>query len=315
MKQAPILVTGAPRGSTTFLGTMLALPSHVLYVDEPFNIQTGIEGVHEAFPSPVRAGGVDDLDVEYAAVVERLLAGKARFKQSELRPATNNPVRRLARDRLVSRENVAYKLQSRNPRKQRYLIKDPMAFTLSEYLHRRFSMQTVVIMRHPLSAVASYKRLNWHYDVETELLPWAVSMSPELKKVVSKLDLKALSEIERWSLLWLTVYGVLDEFMKRNPDMLFVTHEELSTNPHETLEKLYAALGLKYTPRVRQKVTEYTNAANPASATDNQVHVLRRNSAAVIRGWKKILTPEEVKTVRNICGPFASRFYPDSSWE
>lgn len=315
MKQPPILVTGAPRSSTTFLGNMLALPDYIVYVDEPFNTQTGIEGVGTAFPSPARPGGLNSLEVEYADLVEQLLSGRARFKPSRLRPGTRNPARWLARAMFISRENLAYRVQSLDPRKQRYLIKDPMAFTLSEYLHQRFGMQTVVIMRHPLSTVASYKRLDWHYDVEKELLPWAVPMSNELKKAVSKLDVKNLKDVERWSLLWLTVYSVLDEFMKRNPDMIFLTHEELSTNPHGTLEKLYSMLGLEYSPSIRQKVTEYTNAENPVQATDNQVHVLHRNSAEVIRGWKKLLTPEEVKTIHDICGSFAGRYYSDSSWK
>ena|GEM_PF-1202642 len=313
VKQAPILVTGAPRSSTTFLGKMLALPGHVLYVDEPFNVQTGIEGLQKTFPSPLHEAGLNGLDMEYAEVVEQLLKGDAQFRPSELRPATKNPLRQLARELWVSREFLDYKWQSKNPLKQRYLIKDPMAFSLSEYLHRRFDMEAVVIMRHPLSTIASYKRLNWHYDTG-EVVAWARTMCADLEQVMQSAGLAVHGEVEQWALFWLAVNGVLENFIERNPAMLFVTHEELSLFPHDTLERLYGQLGLPFTARIKQKVTEHTNPSNPINPTDNRIHVLHRNSAENLNRWKHILTVEEAEVIQKITGPFVSRYYPESSW-
>lgn len=314
MKQVPILVTGAPRSSTTFLGKMLALPSHVLYVDEPFNELTGIEGINKTFPIPLHDEGLPGTDEIYTDIVEGLLHGDAHFKPSVLRPATRNPLRQLARELWVSRENLDYRIQSKNPLKQRYLIKDPMAFSLSEYLHRRFEMETVIIMRHPLSTIASYKRLNWHYDIG-EVVAWVRTMCTDLEQALQAIESNTYSEVEQWALLWMAVYGALERFIERNPEMVLVTHEELSLSPHVTLKNLYDKLELPFTARIEQKITEFTNASNPTNPTGNQVHVLHRNSAENINRWKKILTDEEMKAIRAITGPFVSRYYPDSSWD
>ncbi len=314
MKQAPILVTGAPRSGTTFLGKMLALPRHVLYVDEPFNIETGIEGVHHIFPNPFeRHNGTSTIDTLYSELVEDLLRGTARFKPSALRPATQNPLHQLARDLLVSRENVTYKLQTRNPFKKQLLIKDPMAFTLSEYLHKEFNMQTVVLMRHPLSTIASYKRLNWHYDVR-EMLEWIAPLSQHVAEVVERFDVAALNDVERWSFFWLSVYGTLTHYIDRNPGMLSITHEDLSLAPYDVLKSLYEKLNLKFTPAIQRQITSYTSADNPIEPTNNLVHVLHRNSAKNIDRWKHILTTDEVETIHTITGAFTEKFYPDSSW-
>ncbi|HSX05326.1 MAG TPA: sulfotransferase [Candidatus Saccharimonadales bacterium] len=312
MKHAPILVTGAPRSGTTFLGKMLALPRHVLYVDEPFNSQTGIEGVRTFFPHPLewQEGGTEP----YADVVRQLFSGEAQFKPSELRASTKNPLRQLARELWVSRENLNYKLQTHSPLKRRFLIKDPMACYLSEYLYRQFSMKTVVIMRHPLSTIASYKRLGWHYDVAGLLVRSGVA-GAELGQALRSVELATMSDIEAWSLLWLHIYTALREFMKRNPSMIFITHEELSLRPQHILARLYDLLELPFTLRVSERITAHTNAENPIDPTDNQPHVLHRNSAENVNRWKKILTDDEMAKIRHITGPFVSQYYPESSWD
>ncbi|HSX30381.1 MAG TPA: sulfotransferase [Candidatus Saccharimonadales bacterium] len=316
MKQAPILVTGAPRSGTTFLGRMLALPYHVLYVDEPFNVQTGLEGVRTMFPDKLTSGGLanGDGDAEYADFVRKLLRGEARFRPSELRVSTKNPLRQLARELWVSRENLGYKLHAKNPLKQRYLLKDPMACYLTEYLHRNFDMKTIIIMRHPLSTIASYKRLGWHYNV-ADLLKRTEHMGVDLKRTVQELEAGTLNEMEEWSYMWLCIYAMLHKFLKANPGMLLVTHEELSVRPVETLESLYRSLGMPFTERVRQKIVDHTKSENPTEPTGNKAHVLRRNSAENINRWRHILTSKEIDTIHRITAPFVGQFYSASSWD
>ena len=48
-------------------------------------------------------------------------------------------------------------------------------------------METVVIMRHPLSTIASYKRLNWHYDTD-EVIAWARTMCKDLDHVLQTME-------------------------------------------------------------------------------------------------------------------------------
>jgi hypothetical protein len=292
---------------------MLALDNHLLYVDEPFNVQTGLRRIQTPFPyvNTLHPGAAS----EYTDIVQEFLDGNAQFKASTLRPPTKNPLRQAARELLVSRESLAYKLQTKSPLKQRYLIKDPTACFLSEYLYRQFHMDVVIIMRHPASTIASYRRLGWQYDMHTLLRENPALRHDHLEKVFRGVNTKKLTAIEAWSYLWLAIYSVLETYRARNSGMHFVTHEALSLNPCDTFADLYGQLGLNFSSSIRQKVAEHTSSENPTGPTDNQPHVLHRNSAANISRWKGLLEPDEVRTIKAITGPIADNYYSALSWE
>lgn len=308
----PILVTGAPRSGTTFLGKMLSLHPSVAYIDEPFNLETGIQGVdrHLAYITKEQTA----TERHYAQLLQDLLQGKSAFKSSDLRPATDSVLRQTARQLFVSKENIGYKINARNPLKTRRLLKDPMACFASEYLHQELGAKTVVILRHPASTIASYKRLGWHFDLR-DLTSQTGLMQDHLAPILGQLDIHKLRPIQEWAYFWLAIHAVLDTFIRRNPAMLVVRHEDLSLQPLKYLSWLYEKLELPLTSRVKQKIIDHTSADNPGAAPGNVPHALRRNSASVITQWKKILTPEEIADIKTVVSPFSQRFYPDAEWE
>jgi hypothetical protein len=315
MIRPTVLVTGAPRSGTTFLGKMLAMQPSVLEVEEPFNVETGVEGMEQHFlyiRAKARKGSAAQR--KYQPIIEDLLAGRAWYKQSALRPDTSNPIRRLARNTLVSRQNIAYRMYTNSPLKTSYVIKDPNACFISEYLDTHFPVQTVVIMRHPASTIASYKRLGWHYRLEN-FTSQRELMKDFLQPYLGPVKIDSLNAVEAWSYFWLCIYVVLEEFLARDENMTLITHEQLSTNPHATLNLLYNRFELEYSPEIAKEVDRYTSADNPVDPRNNVVHDLQRNSAEVIHRWKKILTPEEISTIRSITEPIARKHYKNSSWD
>ncbi|WP_075261386.1 sulfotransferase [Geobacillus thermocatenulatus] len=48
-KNNPILVTGAHRSGTTFVGKMLSLHPSIGYIQEPFNKDFGVKGIENWF--------------------------------------------------------------------------------------------------------------------------------------------------------------------------------------------------------------------------------------------------------------------------
>ena len=309
--KSPILVTGAPRSGTTFLGKMLSLHPSVAYIDEPFNKETGLEGVDRHYAYITK----DNPEVErkYTELVQDLLAGKSNFRSSTLRPEAANALRKAARQLMVSRENIEYKLNARNPLKTRQLLKDPMACLSSEYLHREMGMNTVVILRHPASTIASYKRLGWRFGLQ-DFTSQEELMKHYLGPVFGKLNIHALSPVQEWAYFWLGIHTVLDEFLRKNKEMLMVRHEDLSLNPLHYLKELYEKLELPFTDRIKQKIIDHTSADNPADPTGNAAHVLKRNSAENIHRWKKILDPHEIAEIRKITEPLASKYYAANEW-
>jgi hypothetical protein len=308
-----ILVTGAPRSGTTFLGRMLSLLPEVQEISEPYNFETGLEGVDQPFPyiGPSDIGSA--LEKKYTLLTEELLDGSAQFRHSTLIPDTSNPLRQAARTLLISRQNVQYKLQSKDPRKNTLLVKDPNACFLSEYLDKQFDFMTVVIMRHPASTVASYKRLGWQYSLD-DLKDQRSLMDDYLRPCLGNVEPAKLSDIERWAYLWLAVYTVLEGVQKHDSRMSLITHEALSTKPHKTLRGLYKKFGFEYSEYVKETVDIFTSRDNPIGPRENAIHDLYRNSAAMIRSWQQALTPKEIATIRTITEPVASKHYTNSDW-
>ncbi len=307
----PILITGAPRSGTTFVGQMLALPREVIYLSEPFNKEIGIEGIDRAF---AYLDDSNSADVRaYDEVIEGLLTGRSRFRINPYRDAQPSTAKRAARVLFRSKPQLQYQLDTANPFKHRYLVKDPMACFASQYLQRHFSMQTVIIVRHPASTIASYKRLGWRYNLH-ELTDQTNLMDRYLGPVLGGLTIENLTEIEEWSYLWLAIYTVLDAFLRDNPDMIMVRHEDLSLNPTSGFRALYQELGLEFTSKVRATIDRHTRAGNPIDPTGNKAHVLRRDSAKNLDRWRRILEPDEIAEITRLTGPLARKYYPSDHW-
>jgi hypothetical protein len=313
MKKPSILVTGAPRSGTTFLGAMLALPNGILEVEEPFNFETGIVGMDRPFLYMPAHSELDAEGERYIELINTLLTGEAWYKQSAIRGEAMSPVHQLARDLFVSRQNVGYKIQSKNPFNGRYVIKDPNACFIAEYMDAYFANETVVIMRHPTATIGSYKRLGWRYDI-SGLKNQPALMRDFLEPIIGDVQPDKLSAIEEWSYLWLSVYTVLTKCVTRDQKMILITHEELSHYPHECLRRLYEKLGLVYTGRIEEEVEKHTSKENPTDPRGGAVHDLYRNSAAVNGRWKDILDSNEVAIIRRITEPIAHQYYDDYSW-
>ena len=303
----PILVTGAPRSGTTFVGKMLALPYHVAYVDEPFNSLTGVKGVDAWFPYMTEG------QPEHEKLVRDVIEGRSSFKHSLLREETTNPLRKLARDMFVSRENLEHKLDAYNPLKQRYLIKDPIASFSSEYLHREFGFHTVIVMRHPASMVASHKRLGWRYNLD-EFKHQAELMDEHLHEILQHVDTAKVGLVEEAAYLWLAVNTVLEKYAARNEKMIIVRHEDLSRDPLPEFIRLYDKFNLPFSQRVQRKIKEHTGATNSAEPENNVAHQLKRDSVSNLSRWKKILTEKETELVRSITAPLADKYYTAAEW-
>jgi hypothetical protein len=308
--QTPILVTGAPRSGTTFVGKMLCLPSHMAYLDEPFNVQTGMVGIER--PLVYISSDTPELSDRYLRLMRALLAGRGQFRPSRL-PTDTDRFKRAARELVGSRSQRRYRSDVLNPWRTRWLIKDPMACFAAQHLHQRLGLGTVVIIRHPASTIASFKRLGWHYNLE-ELTSQTELMQRYLEPVLGRLNLRTLTAVQAWSYFWLSIYTVLQDYLQNNPEMAGLTHEALSRQPLSEFEQLYRKFGLPFTAEVRRSITAHTGAHNPSGPKTGAAHSLMRHSQANIHRWKKLLDPEEQIEIRRITEPLAANYYSDADW-
>lgn len=281
------------------------------YLDEPFNYETGLQGIKQ--PLVYLGDGTPSLNSHYLGLMKELLAGRAHFRPSSLPGRDEHPLKLTGRKLFRSRSELRYKLDALNPARTRYLIKDPMACMATGYLHRQLGLNTIVIIRHPASTIASFKRLRWDYNL-SDLTRQPELMQQYLEPILGPVNVKTLTRLQAWAYFWLCVYTVLDADIKRYPDIKAVTHEDLSREPQRHFDDLFRHCGLPLSAKVRHQIDEHTKATNPVDPGVGEVHALRRHSAASMHRWHKILEPEEISEIRRITEPVASNYYGDADW-
>jgi hypothetical protein len=61
-------------------------------------------------------------------------------------------------------------------------------------------------------------------------------------------------------------------------------------------------------------VVKYTRSGNPVDVPQDTAHQIRRDSAANVSRWRKILTKEEVARVYGVTRAVSGSYYPDEDW-
>jgi hypothetical protein len=304
-QDCPILVTGIHRSGTTFVGRILALAPGVRYIQEPFNPEYGIRGMDTWYPYIWQGMPEEGL---FAGLVEELLSGKAVYKE---RPGTHGgPIRTLGRKLFRSGDHLRYLYATRLPGSKRLLIKDPIAAMSSLWLHRRFGMKVVVLVRHPAAFTASTARLGWDFDFSS-LTGQKTLLTHHLASVLNGSNTGNMAHHERAALLWRCVYTVLDSYCKGEEGMRMFRMEDISRAPIEWFEEIHRFIGLPFTQKQQRRIEELTGPSNPVKAPEGRVHSMKRYSLRLADAWRNQLERETIDRIMELAGPLASKYYPD----
>jgi hypothetical protein len=300
----PILVTGAHRSGTTWVGKMLALAPGVAYIHEPFSPRTAA-GLSPARFDRYFTVVTSENEARYRPGLERTI----RFRYglgAQLRSLRDGrDLARVPRD--LTRVERA-RLSGARP-----LVKDPIALLSAEWLAETFGMDVVVLIRHPAAFAASLKRLGWKHSFATFIQEGGV---PEVLRPYEP-EIREQAEqpgeiLAQAALLWRVLYNAVDGYRERHPGWSFLRHEDVSTEPVATFERLYAQFGLEFTSSVRQSIARASASDNPAELPTP--HSVELDSAASIGRWREDLTAEEVETLRERTRDVWPRFYSDADW-
>lgn len=302
----PILVTGAHRSGTTWVGAMLAQPRDVELIHEPFNPTTsaGVSGgPFGRFFQYVCA----ENEAEYAPHVDRTL----RFSY-DLRAQLSDV--RSPKEAVRTAQGIARFARGR-VRRARPLLKDPIAVFSSEWIADRYDAQVVVLARHPASFASSLLRLGWTHDFGS-FLAQPLLMRDHLAPYEDEIRRFASEEhtaLEQAILLWRLIYGTLTVFRERRPDWTFVRHEDLSLDPVAGFADLYATLEIPFDDRARQRIQEASSAENPDELRER--HDVRLHSRAIVDAWRRRLSADEIEQIRSGVEDVAPAFYGPEDWE
>lgn len=303
----PILVTGAHRTGTTWVGKMLTASSETAYISEPFN-RWRRPGV---FSGPIQHWYTyvcSENAADYIHPIQRMLDFRYHTLDEIRSLHSFKDTMRMARD---VRSFLSGRIFNRRP-----LIKDPFAFFSAPWIAETFGCAVVITIRHPAAFVSSLKRLDWPFDfsdlIDQPLLirDWLAPYYPQMLEARTNMaDL-----IGNGSLLWRILYQVGTQFLETNPQFILVKHEDLSMDPDSGFKLLYSRLGLDFSPGAQKIVRNSSASGNPKEIARHDIYGTRVDSQANLKNWKHRLSSEEMIRIREITGEIASRYYGDDDW-
>jgi hypothetical protein len=302
----PILVTGAHRSGTTWVGKMLAADADTAYISEPLNVlhRPGV------FHAPVKHWYqyiCPENENEYLPAFQHLLAYDY-FLWDEIRAIrSRKDFLRMGRDFMI----FYYALE----RGQRALLKDPFAVFSIPWFAKKLDCKIVVTVRHPAAFASSLQRLGWNFDFK-DLLDQPLLMRDHLENYRDEMQaVKSDDVIGQAALLWKLIYHAVHTSIKLNPAWTVVRHEDFSLNPVNQFRDLYSKLGLGFTPRVEKEIANSSSSENPAELSLKKTHSVKLDSAASVKNWKKRLSADDLKRIREITGEVAGLYYSNEDWE
>lgn len=310
---SPILVTGAHRTGTSWVGKMLAASGEMAYISEPLN-RWHRPGVLQAPVHHWYTCICEENESAYLPAFEELFRYRYHLWAEIKSLRSTKDIGRMLRDGAVFGRGWFMH--------QRPLIKDPFAFFSIPWFIQRWNCQVVVTIRHPAAFASSLKRLDWSFDF-TDLLAQPRLMHdylepyrPMMEQAVGATDILAQA-----SLLWNIIYSVLGTYQQAFPQrngnsaVIVTRHEDLSLEPVSGFRTLYQQLGLSFSSQVEQAILTSSGAENPGELSRKAVHATRLDSRANLSNWKKRLSAEEINRVRQLTGTVAARYYPDFTWD
>jgi len=262
----PIIISGSPRGGTTWIAETVAKTFHsnrVLW--EP--LQDG--NIEKAGLNLSKRPSINEINI--TPDIEKFLSSLLYAKQA------NSHLLRLRKYPL----NVIHFLSNK-----RFIIKFVRGNGVVGYLRRQFDIpKPLVIIRHPCAVVASQLRMGqWedHPHIDPDLL----KRKPELGEII---DYKA-SLAERLAMTWC---GDVLAAKENALDLNIVYYEDVVVNGAETLREAFESWGCESLPQSLYQVI-----GRPSSTTHEWANL--DSVEGKLGRWKEELDEKTVKNILHI---------------
>jgi hypothetical protein len=298
-----ILVTGAPRSGTSWVGRMVSQAPHVRYVHEPFNITS----------RPCHCGVKFDYWFQYVSSNNKRLfhdhLGHTIFPGFS-RIGLLNQVTWMWQSKRI-RPLAGY---FRSYLSHRVVVKDPLAVISAETVADLFDMDVVVVVRHPAAVVSSYKQLHWSHPfshflqqpqlMEEHFAPYRAEIEDVARHRYGVVDEAAL--------LWKLIHSVVVTYRERRPSWVVVRYEDLASNPIEGFRNMFERVRLPFSHRASDVIRAHSPSGYGPDTPSP--YAIKRDSHHVMSKWKNDLTVTEVDRIRARVQDVASVFFTDEDW-
>ena len=319
----PILITGSHRSGTTWVGNIIQNLPRIYYLHEPLTPNSITRGL---FNTDIWYKYYDPKK-EYEnieTILNELFSGsypfKAMFHFKNSLPHTDyrnpNGINDGKIDLKYFKWRINAYIDSKRLNKKEIipLIKDPIALTAAEWIYHKWNSKNVILIRHPAAFVSSLIRLNWRFNFEN------FTKQPDLidrflGPYRSQINNPPKDFISEASLIWTCITKIIIEYQKLYPNWLYIRHEDLSYDPINEFELLFKRLELSFSNKVKRFIQSTSSHSNPSEVSKKtKVHQLQRDSKKNIKNWKKRLSKDEIKLIRDKTEHLSNKFYLDKDW-
>jgi hypothetical protein len=326
-----ILVVGARRTGTTFVGKLLSLAPHTCYLNEPLNPRHGLSavpfklwypGLDFEEPQQTLIDEIRDcltlshcntrrtlLDRDFQVLLPNsmwfdALTDLFRNKSRETLP------RRIGRLFFKSRLNIDFLRAQLSPIRPRLVVKDPLASLSVKWFTRNFGVSTVAVIRHPCAYLHSMQKVGWRISPSKfikshpylsdarvlDILRSAERLGDEKKAIIAE---------------WMAVYSHLIYLKTEVKSLTIIRQEDVALHPVEEVTALFKTQGLKLTNGVVRRLEGVVNVENKANS--NRLSDIKRNPRDTVGAWKRNLSEADIDLVRKITSSVSERFYSDDA--
>lgn len=300
----PILVTGAPRSGTTWVGRIIGHAPFIRYVHEPFNISN----------RPCYCGIKFDYWFHY------LSPENTQYFHSHLKHTIFPAFSRAGLVNSITQASQSKRIRPLVAYLQSYLfyrvvVKDPIAVFSAKTLADLFDMNILIVIRHPAAVVSSYKRLNWgqsfsHFLKQSEL------MEDHLAPFRAEIEDFARNNhdiVDQAALLWKLIHSMIIRYRETQPDWVVVRYEDLASDPIDVYRKMFSQLNLPFSGSMPRMIQAYDLDTRPTDTT--RPYAIKQHRDQVVSEWKQHLTAAEIKRIRARVEDVSSVFFIDREWE
>ena len=288
-----VLVTGCPRSGTTAVGDYLAAGPGSAYLYEPFNYHSGVRTIRRYFEVP---GAGDFTNADLDRLVGGVRAMKLKMKVG-LFPEDKG-IKRILKILVGGRSRVSYWRCRIDPWLHTIIWKDPLAAFAAAAIAERHDIPVLVTVREPLAVAASFKRMNWAFQVE-EISGRLREAGIPIAEFPEILDGHLRVPAINGALIWAMIYTALMRCSVHLP-FYFVDIQDIVNSPVDTYRILYSRLDLEWTSRVEQRIRRgYQSGVATDKPLPRRAHVRNRDISAVNTYGREMLTADEAAIVHS----------------
>ena len=272
-----VVMSGSPRGGTTWLASVLAMLPRSSLLWEPLDLRCSSE---------LREMGLEwrtylPPEAPHAALqsyFERVMTG------------------RLHTERIHSQSPIGEILQT-----ETYIVKFVRGQMMLPWLDRHFGFAkpAILLIRHPCAVVSSQLRWGEWRGMETPRFTTVLEAYPQFEEILSEVR----SFEQKLAALWAMEFAIALDPQRPCP-FLVVTYEQMVQDGEGQLERIFGALGRPVPDRAVAQLRR------PSVTTAADSHVVQKKSP--LTGWTERLSRRQGDEILGVVRRFGIDFYGEA---